>query len=189
LLQAIDLSARDRIGLAPKWALDLGCGPGREACALLEAGFDVLAMDLYESMVEATRELAAPVACSTGRTLEVVCAPIESGLARLETERFELLHAGFVLPFVAVADFAEVMGQIARVLRPRGVFCGQLFGPDDSFLPESPPGAMNCHTASDIDRVFRGYEILHREEVNRSGFIGRGQSKWWHVHHIIARRL
>ncbi len=109
-------------------------------------------------------------------------------MPRLETGRFDLLHAGFVLPFVAVADLPDTMHHIARVLGPGGVFSGQLFGPDDSFLAESPEGSMNCHDSAGIERLFRDFDIIHREEVNRAGSIGRGQPKWWHVHHILARR-
>lgn len=170
-------------------ALDLGCGPGREARALIEAGFDVLAIDLHESMVEATRSLAGPLAESRGRRLEVVCSRIEDALAALPAARFRLVHAGFVLPFVAAAELPALMANLARVTQPGGLFSGQLFGPDDSFLAESPPGSMNSHPPSELQSLFAGFEILEREEVNRAGLIGRGEAKWWHVHHVIARRL
>jgi tellurite methyltransferase len=172
-------------------ALDVGCGPGREVCELLRAGFDVLAIDAYERMVEETESVARGLAGRLGRRLEVRQGLVEHGPWSGTATPFELIHAGFVLPFVPDESFPQTLSGLASVLASGGILVAQLFGPDDSFIRESPVGSMNCHRAAEIPRLLKllgGLEILEYEEVNRAGFIGRGKPKWWHVHHLIARR-
>jgi len=173
---------------ARRMALDIGCGPGREVCYLLEAGFDVVGFDLYESMVEATRVAAAEIVSRTGRRLELSHGSAEELLRHQARARFALIHAGFVLPFIPSSAIAGIASELRGLLAPSGILVGQLFGPDDSFLRASPAGSMNAHTSDEVAQLLDGFDILEHEEVNREGCIGRGRPKWWHVHHIVARR-
>jgi hypothetical protein len=95
-----------------------------------------------------------------------------------------------VLPFVESALFADAFRAIAASMREGGVFVGQFFGPDDQFVREAAPGAMTSHTREEVDAILRANALvaLHSEEARRDGKIGRGRSKFWHVHHVIARR-
>lgn len=173
---------------APRRALDVGCGPGKEVVELLRAGFEVTAIDPYPSMVQLTEARVreeVPTACPRLRT---VCARVEDLAPSLPRAQFGVVHAGFVLPFIAAADFERSFAALRASIAPSGLFVGQLFGPDDEFLRTSPRGSMTCHVACDIAPLLAGFEVIEHEEVNRSGFIGRGRPKWWHVHHIIARK-
>jgi len=52
---AIAIAAAER---APREAIDLGCGAGHEAVAMLKAGFRVHAVDAFAEAVDATRARA-----------------------------------------------------------------------------------------------------------------------------------
>jgi SAM-dependent methyltransferase len=176
--------------LGRRHALDLGCGPGREVVVLLQRGFRVQAVDPYRSMIDATSRAVMEHAPSRLGRLRLDCARIEELAPALPRAEFDLVHAGFVLPFVESASFADAFRSIAASMQEGGMFVGQFFGPDDEFVREAAPGAMTSHTREEVDALLceNALVAMHREEVRRDGKIGRGRSKFWHVHHVIARR-
>jgi len=169
---------------APGRALDLGCGLGQETELLLSRGWQVTATDASARMLEITRGRARRIDAEA--RLRLVHAPFER--TELPTESFDLANAGFSLPFAQAVHFAAIWQRIMCSLRRGGLFVGQLFGPDDEFVRQSPVGSMNAHGAADVPQLFEGLDILHHEEVNRPGETAKGSPKHWHVHHLIARR-
>ncbi|MFM1867833.1 MAG: hypothetical protein RL591_1241 [Planctomycetota bacterium] len=171
----------------PPVALDIGCGPGRELVSLLDAGFDVDAFDPYPEMLERARRAIAVVALTSSR-VRLAVGTLEDHAAALERDRYDLVHAGFVLPFVRTAAFDRCWNAVVTSLRNGGVFVGQFFGPNDEFIRTSKLGEMSSHTRDELDRLFADWDVVEREEVDRQGAVGRGVPKWWHVHHIVAKR-
>ena len=97
--------------------LDLPCGQGRHAHLLAEAGFDVDGLDYSEHLLELARGRG------TGRTLRYV----QGDMRRLSgrwTGRFDAvlnLFTSFGF-FLDPADDRRVVAEIARVLKPGGLF-------------------------------------------------------------------
>ena len=172
---------------APREAIDLGCGAGHEAVALLRAGFRVQAVDAFAEAVDATRARAERFGVAGGLSTRI--ERIER-LGRLGPGRYGIVHARFALPFVPGRDFPRVWTEICEALAPGGVFAGQLFGPNDAFLHDGSfdPAEMNAHTAAEVDALVAGLEPIHREEVDRDGVTALGVPKHWHVHHLVVRR-
>ena len=187
LVQAIAL-AHEVGGGAARRALDLGCGPGRETLALLRGGFSVVAIDPYPIMLQQTRALVEREAPTQTAQLTLIDATLEEFAESIEPASFDLIHAGFVLPFVNPTHFASAFARLRDGLSVGGIFAGQFFGPDDEFIKGAAINTMTAHDSNAVDQLLTGLEILHREEVKRSGQIGRGQAKWWHVHHVIVRK-
>jgi hypothetical protein len=150
----------------------------------------VWAVDPYVEMLEETERAARARVPGGDQRLVLHCARIEEFASSLPPASFEVVHAGFVLPFVESNSFARSFRCIAESLRVGGLFVGQFFGPDDEFIRTSSAGAMTSHTAEEVAGLLRDNAMteLHREEVRRDGHIGRGVPKFWHVHHVIARR-
>lgn len=165
-------------------ALDLGCGLGQETALLLERGWRVTACDASAQMLESTLSRAG-AAESAGR-LTLIHAPFDRIM--FDADSFDLIHAGFSLPFCPARHFPRLWQSLVRALRPGGVFVGQFFGPDDQFVRTSPPGDMSVHAADDLGPLLGGFDLLHHDEVNRPGETAAGSPKHWHVHHVIARK-
>lgn len=171
-------------------ALDIGCGPGREALLLARSGFEVVAIDPYAEMIERASSLLAAEADGDllASAVRFERATLEEFAPLLEWSSFDLVHAGFVLPFVLPARLDECFARLSASMRTSAIFCGQFFGKDDEFIRAAEEGTMSCHDRADLERLFRAFEILEIEEVNRQGRVGRGREKWWHVFHVTARR-
>jgi len=92
--------------------LDVGCGDGRFALALAQAGAQVSAVDADPQMVEAARRRFHEAGCAGDILLADASAlPFADG-------RFDLVTAITVLCFLT--EPAPALAEIARVLRPGG---------------------------------------------------------------------
>ena len=160
----------------PGFAVDLGCGTGRDTFELLRRGWRVLAIDAQE---EALRRLRAAV----------------GGYERLETQvtTFEdvalppcdLVNASFALPFCPPDRFEELWARIGDALRPGGRFCGQLFGDRDGWAGNS---AITFHTRADVERLLAGYDAERLDEEEEDSTTVVGDAKHWHLFHVVARK-
>jgi SAM-dependent methyltransferase len=172
------LRACDLLGAGSgRTAVDLGCGSGTDALALLERGWSVTAVDRDEAALGLLRE-RVPGASAGQVTIE--CA----GFADVALPPAGLVHAGFSLPFCAPDDFAAVWKVIREALLPGGVFAGQLFGPHDSWAG-SP--RMSFHSLEQVGELLDGAEVLHLKESEWDGEAASG-AKHWHVFDVLFRQ-
>ena len=116
--------------------LDLGCGPGGAAVALMAAGFDVEAMDAAQAMVD--------IAVSHG---------VRAGLGTFEdvtaTARYDGVWANFSLLHAPRAALPRHIAAIRRALKPGGHFhIGMKLGQGET-----------------RDRLGRKYTFVTREEL------------------------
>lgn len=172
LVQAAGAFAR------PGFAIDLGCGEGRDAVPLLRAGWRVLAID---ADAEGIRRL-------TSRPDLPAVAALETRIARVEDSHWpaaDLINASFVLPLVPPDLFASVWKRIGESLVPSGRFAGQLYGPRDGWAGR--PG-MTIHGRAEVERLISGFEIERFDEVESDEPTARGTPKHWHVFHLVLRK-
>jgi len=110
------------IAFTPEVVVDLGCGTGHAAAALSRRWPQarVIAVDFAPGMLRETarREEASRI--------ERLCADAES--LPLPDATVDLLFCNLMLPWCDDPD--AVFGEIARVLRPRGLLTFSTFGPD-----------------------------------------------------------
>jgi malonyl-CoA O-methyltransferase len=112
----------DWIGFVPESMLDLGCGTGHGAAALAARWPQarVVALDASRAMLrEAARH---PAESRVG----LLCATAEA--IPLPDASFDLVFSNLMLPWCEDVD--AVFAEVARVLRPRGLFTFTSFGPD-----------------------------------------------------------
>lgn len=162
----------------PRFAVDLGCGDGRDTVELLRRGWRVLAIDGEEKAFD--RLLKRP--------------GLQHDLLRTQHMRFEalslpaavdLINASFCLPFCPPADFPILWQTIVTALQPGGRFCGQLFGDRDSwarFLHHTH------HTRQQVEALLQPFEVEWFDEEEHPGVTAIGEEKYWHIFHIVARK-
>ncbi len=109
MLRAVDAFAA---ATAPRFALDLGCGTGRDTVELLRRGWRVLAVD---AEADAIAELAArPKAVAAGDRIETRVARFET----LAMPECDLVNSSFALPLCGPETFPALWQRIRTALRP-----------------------------------------------------------------------
>lgn len=163
---------------APRLAVDLGCGTGRDAIELLRRGWRVLAIDAEP---EALRTLCARPDLPPG-------AALEARLARFEDARWpqaDLVNASFALPFCPPLRFPALWSRIVRSLRRGGRFTGQLLGDRDDW---SADPALTSFTQAEAESLLAGLDVEDLWEEETDTVTPRGEAKRWHLFHVVARR-
>ncbi|MCC6971354.1 MAG: class I SAM-dependent methyltransferase [Phycisphaerales bacterium] len=178
LLKALELFERDGPTDVPRFAIDLGCGSGRDTFELLRRGWCVLAVDASE----------------LGLSLLKQEAPAEHA-ARLETllstyEEFRpleamLLNASYALPFCQPSRFDEVWARIVNAIPAGGRFAGQFFGERDDW---AVLGDRVHHTRPQVERLLAEFTIDRLQEVENREAGATGTVKNWHIFHVVAKK-
>ena len=176
------IDAIERFKLEPtdttRFAVDLGCGEGRDSAQLLKVGWNVLAIDGHPEGLQ--RLIGRDDLCDPTK-LTMQLAPFES----VELPHCDLLNASFSLPFCHPDQFDGLWSKIVASINPGGRFCGQLFGERDSWASISD---RSHHTREQVERFLSPFTIESLKEEEREGQDCDGISKHWHVFHIVARK-
>jgi SAM-dependent methyltransferase len=150
--------------------LDLGCGGGQDAAAMLAKGFEVTAVD-------GSPGLAAVAAQRIGRPVQVL---LFEDLAFAEA--FDGIWANASLTHAPLDGLSDILGRVRRALRPGGLFyagykAGDGGGRDAlgrwfSYLTEA-----ELRGAYDAAGPWSGLELEHRQ----GGAYDRRDQAWLHV--------
>lgn len=181
LLRALDAFAAEPAPSAPRLALDLGCGTGRDTVEMLRRGWRVLAID---SEPEAIAGLCArPEAAAHAARLETKTARFED----TDLPAADLVNSSFALPLCAPEAFPRLWEKIVGALSPGGRFAGQFYGPRDTWAKREPP--ITIHDGAALAALFRRFDLAWMMEEETDAVTPRGQPKHWHVFHVVARKL
>ncbi len=161
-----------------RFAVDLGCGEGRDTLELLRRGWRVLAIDGEEEGIK--RLLVRCKINSHLLSTQVVC--FENLIL---PKPVDLINASFTLPFCTPEYFPNLWKEIVSSLRSGGRFCGQLFGERDSWAVYT---SMNHHTRTQVETLFKNFETEMLLEEDHPGKTATGIEKHWHIFHIVARK-
>ncbi|MER7007506.1 class I SAM-dependent methyltransferase [Dactylosporangium sp. NPDC000555] len=153
------LSFLRRAGIRDGLVVDLGCGTGVLARALLDAGYDVLGVDLSPAMLDLAR-VTAPAA----RFVEASFVDVE--LPRCAA----VLSVGQCLgyQFDPRASLPALVRRIAAALRPGGLLAFDLNAPDPAerghtILHRDEPGwTLVAATTVDTDTLTRRITLFRR---------------------------
>jgi tellurite methyltransferase len=172
LVQAAEAFAK------PGFAVDLGCGDGRDTVELLRRGWRVLAIDASEEGVARLRR----------RDGLLDNTALKARVARIEEADWpeaDLINASFVLPLLEPEAFARTWKKVSERLLPGGRFSGQLFGPRDGWADR--PG-LTIHNRAAVERLVSGFMVERMDEVESDEPTARGKPKHWHVFHLVLRK-
>lgn len=172
------LFALDRFE-APGFAVDLGCGDGRDTVELLRRGWQVLGIDGEVQAIE--RLVNRPDLQGEG---------LQTQVARFESlslpPNVDLINASFCLHFCPSAHFLELWEKIGMALRSGGRFAGHLIGERDSWAlkPE-----ISFHTRAQIEQLLAPFAVEYLEEEEHPGTTPLGEEKHWHLFHLVIRKI
>jgi SAM-dependent methyltransferase len=176
--RAIELfSAEDEPAAGPRLAVDLGCGAGRDARALLDAGWRVLAVDREAAAVEALRAAAGPRHGAL-QTLVV-------DLADVDVPPCDLVNASLSLPFLPPEAFWATWDRVLAALPVGGRLAAMLFGNRDGSAAE--PG-MTCPPPAEIRARLAAFEIEHWDDREEDTTTALGEPHHFHLVELVARR-
>lgn len=179
LFRADDGAGRPGAGPpASRFAVDLGCGAGRDARELLRGGWRVLAVDREEA---ARAAMEAAVEADLRPRLEI---RIED-LATVRVPPCDLVNASLSLPFLAPDAFARTWGSIMAALGPGARFAAMLFGDHDESAADP---TMTCLPPDRVRSDLAGFEVEHWlvEEDDRPTALG--EPHHFHLVEFVARR-
>ena len=162
----------------PGFAVDLGCGDGRDTIELLRRGWSVLAID---AAPEGIKRLAARPDLPAGARLETRCAGFET----TEWPQADLVNASFALFFMEPRDFPALWRKIIHSIKPGGRFAGQLLGERDSWVAR--PRMVGVDRPG-LDRLLEGLTVEHLEEEETDSVTPMGEAKHWHIFHLVLRK-
>ncbi|WP_157954312.1 class I SAM-dependent methyltransferase [Saccharospirillum mangrovi] len=164
----------NRSGL--KRAVDVGCGAGQDAAALLELGYEVVA---YDASLDAVAQCEQRFAG---------CDKIQVQHARFET--FDYPESGVITAFSSLffcqpECFEQAWENLSRSLQTGGVFVGHFLGLDDDWA--SGFRIPTCPLSVDTVRsLFEPFEIQSFDEQNVQGPTRLGAMKHWHTFSVLA---
>jgi len=161
-----------------RFAVDLGCGNGRDTAELLRQNWRVLAIDGQAEAIEQLRQRK-----DLNRTY------LEARVQKFEDltlpPEVDLINASFCLPFCPAEHFSELWEVIVSSLKTGGRFSGQLFGDRDSWAALSN---IVTHTRSQVDQLLQPFIVEFFEEEEHPGKTALGEDKYWHLYQIVARK-
>jgi len=163
---------------APRLAVDLGCGSGRDTIEILRRGWRVLAIDAEPAAIEKLigRDDLPAGAALTGQVAR---------FADANWPQCDLINSSFALPLMPPDEFAAVWTRMIGSLKPGGRVACQLFGPRDSWAGGE---GMSFHDRPAVDGLLADLDVeMCREEEDDSTTV-RGEAKHWHIFHIVARQ-
>jgi tellurite methyltransferase len=174
----LDALARFDDTPALRFAVDLGCGDGRDVIEMLRRGWSVLGIDAEPAAIarlEARSDLPAQPSLTT------LCQRFEDAAWPMA----DLVVSSFALPLCPPERFPALWRRIVGSLKPNGRFSGQLYGDRDSWVGR--PGITHLDRAS-VEALLRDLDVELFEEEETDAVTPRGKPKHWHIFHIIARR-
>lgn len=183
LIEALDRFATERTGFRG-FAIDLGCGSGRDTVEILRRGWHVLGIDSHPAALEALRARAASMPGDANQHLETRLAGFgDPGLALPDAD---LINSSFALPGCPPDRFPVLWRRIVAALRPGARFSGQLYGDRDSWVAKHPGMTFVSRTRATELLSPLTVELFDEEETD--SVTPRGEAKRWHIFHIVAQK-
>ena len=198
LLKALELFEKEcgkkRRELA---ALDLGCGEGRDTRELLRrkgpARWSLMVTDgsakgleiLLDSLREAEHARVYAAQCRMEELPRRYPSGIRAGINERRTARVDLVNSSFVLPFCSTRELPHLWAWITKLIRPGGRFSGQFFGDRDTWAHVRKTSGIR---RARLETMFRDFVFEELREEEKDDVTSMGETKHWHVYHIVARK-
>lgn len=170
--------------VAPKIAVDCGCGAGADIGYLSSQGFTVHAFDVEEEAIArcSNRFHGIDNVHLTKATFATYVFPEAS-----------LVVADASLFFCPKLEFPVVWKRIYDCLRPGGIFSGSFLGQEDTMAMESHDAgdfwpASSVFAQEEVVKLLEPYEVLRFTVHKSSGTTPSGEPHNWHIFSTVAKK-
>lgn len=176
------------------FAVDLGCGTGRDTLELLRRGWRVLAIDGKQEAIAGLIQQLSPASQPENPTNhppqnDAPSPPIETQIQSFESlklpKNVDLINASFCLPFCTADRFPGLWETIVASLRPGGRFSGQLIGERDSWKDFAH---VLTQERAQVEAMLQPFFVEWFAEEEHPGKTAIGEDKHWHIFHIVAQK-
>jgi tellurite methyltransferase len=158
LLKALELFGNE--GNLERFAVDLGCGSGRDTLELLRHGWQVLAIDREAEGIERIRQSVPETHLTQLQTRVVSFEELD------DLPEYDFINASFSLPFCHPSQFGKLWKLTINAIKPNGRFAGTFFGKRDSWAQDKN---MTFHTRTEVERLLESFNIEHFTEEDSDG--------------------
>ncbi len=146
--------------------LELGCGPGRDARYLADAGFRVHAVDHAAPAIARARAIApAP----SNLTFEL--AEARAALERRRSGSFDVVCAHALYMMLPDRELARLLAEVRRVLRPGGLHLFAVRASTDPRTLVSREVAPGVWRGGPHRTPFRYFRARTLDTLTRAGFV------------------
>lgn len=90
------------------------------------------------------------------------------------------------MPFCNKNLFNEFWNKITDSILPNGYFVGTFFGVNDEW--KNTKADMVFLEKSQVLDLFKEFEIIEFEEIEKEAKTGLGEMKHWHIFSVIAKK-
>lgn len=98
----------------------------------------------------------------------------------------DLINAMYSLHFVAPNDYSKVWAKVTNAVKHGGYFVGNFIGEKDSW--NSPYFNFTILNEDKIINMFKEFELLYFEEIEKDSQTVLGCDKHWHIYNVIAKK-
>ncbi len=172
--------------LSSEWALDLGCGAGRDTFEILKH-MNVVAVDQEKDGLE---YIKTHYAASPGILADKLLLVEESFSDQKtpgffwEPSKYVFINASFSLPFCSREHFDDLWDKIKTSLKSQGIFAGQFFGPRHSWAFQK---RKSFFSEEEILEKLKGFDVeIDSEETDEKD--ASGEMVHWHIFHVVAQK-
>jgi len=176
---AIGRFAEEAAPARGRFAVDLGCGAGRDARELLRAGWSVLAVDREPGAIRAL-EAATSADLRPGLQTRV------ADLADVDVPPCDLVNASLSLPFLSPESFWDAWARIIAALPVGGRLAAMLFGDRDGDVGDP---TMTHPSPDTIRASLAAFEFEHWVDREEDGRTALGEPHHFHMLELVARRI
>jgi len=162
-----------------RFAVDLGCGAGRDARELLRAGWRVLAVDREQAAVDTLKSVTPP-------ELRPALQTRVADLGSVEVPACDLVNASLSLPFLTPDLFWPAWRRVLDALPVGGRVAAKLFGDRDDSVTDP---TMTCPSPADLRATLSSFEIEHWVDAEEDTTTALGEPHHFHMLEVVARRV
>ncbi|MFN7662890.1 MAG: class I SAM-dependent methyltransferase [Alphaproteobacteria bacterium] len=185
-LDALNKLSELKRDLSSEWALDLGCGAGRDTFEILKK-MKVVAVDQQKEGLELIKNHMEKAHHILGERLRLVEESFEQmaeSASFWEPEKYLFINASFSLPFCSPKNFERLWQNIKKSLRSQGIFAGQFFALNHGWASQKQ---KSFFSKKNILEKLKGFQVTIKEEEKDSE-AASGEMVHWHIFHVVAQK-